>query len=192
MSAAGFATVGVMGSGSDEHEDLAAPLGRLLGSLEVNLLTGAGRGVMTSVSRAYLKSRRGRGISIGVVPCRSLATRDLPRAGYPNAYVELPVYTHLPFSGAEGHKDLSRNHINVLTSDVIIALPGGDGTASEIELAIRYEKPIAAFAAEPGQLERFDATLARYFRIADVEAFLLRHLRRNRDENRATVQEGST
>lgn len=190
MSAPGFATVGVMGSGTDEHEDLAAPLGRLLGSLEVNLLTGAGRGVMTSVSRAYLESRRGCGISIGVVPCRSLATRNLPRAGYPNAYVELPVYTHLPLSGAEGQKDLSRNHINVLTSDVIIALPGGDGTATEIELAIRYGKPIAAFVSAPGHLERFDATLQRFFRIADVEAFLLRHLQGIRDKNRVHFQEG--
>ena len=34
---------------------------------------------------------------------------------------------------------------NVLTSDVIVVLPGGAGTASEIELAIEYGRPIVAW-----------------------------------------------
>lgn len=178
MSFVGRATVGVMGSSREGHEDLAEPLGRLLARLELNLLTGAGKGVMTSVSRAYLESRRGRGVCLGIVPCRSLESRNEPRAGYPNPFVELAVYTHLPLSGADGQDDLSRNPINVLTSDVVIALPGGDGTASEVALAIRYGRPVAAFASSPGQLERFGAGLKRFFDIADVEAFLARHLPR--------------
>ena len=36
-------------------------------------------------------------------------------------------------------------HINVLTSDAIVALPGDAGTASEVELAISYGRPIIAF-----------------------------------------------
>ena len=51
-------TIGVMGSGSDMHEDLAQQIGRLFANLEVNLLTGAGGGVMTSVSEAYTSARR--------------------------------------------------------------------------------------------------------------------------------------
>jgi predicted Rossmann-fold nucleotide-binding protein len=39
----------------------------------------------------------------------------------------------------------SRNHINVLTPDVIVALPGGSGTASEVKLALLYDKPLVAF-----------------------------------------------
>jgi len=31
----------------------------------------------------------------------------------------------------------SRNHINILSSDVVIALPGSKGTYSEVMLAIR-------------------------------------------------------
>jgi len=172
-------TVGVMGSGRDEHEQLAVPLGQLLARLELNLLTGGGSGVMTSVSRAYVESRRGRGISIGVVPCQSVDARGIPRRGYPNPYVELPIYTHLPASGAEGLSDLSRNHINVLTSDAVIALPGSDGTRSEVELAIRYQKPVAAFAASREQLAGLDASVTRLFSLAEVERFLAIRLPKN-------------
>ncbi|MGD8339697.1 MAG: molybdenum cofactor carrier protein [Gammaproteobacteria bacterium] len=176
MSFVGRATVGVMGSSREGHDQLAVPLGGLLARLELNLLTGGGEGVMTSVSRAYVESRRDRGVCLGIVPCRSVDVRTEPRTGYPNPYVELAIYTHLPLSGVEGQHDLSRNHINVLSSDVVIALPGGDGTASEVELAVRYARPVVAFASTAAQVERFDASLTRFFDIADVEAFLVHHL----------------
>jgi uncharacterized protein (TIGR00725 family) len=179
VSVIGKLTVGVMGSSQDEHIDLAGPLGQLLAALEFNLLTGAGRGVMTSVSRAFLEARRGRGISIGVVPCASLDARSAPRAGSPNPYVELPVYTHLPLSGVDGQDDLSRNHINVLTSDVIIALPGSDGTRSEVELAVRYARPVAVFAETAAQVAHFAGGITRLFDIRDVELFLLDLMERN-------------
>lgn len=165
-----------MGSGSEEHESLARPVGELLARLEVNLLTGAGRGVMTSVGRAYLAARKGRGVSIGIVPCESLEVRHRPRSGSPNPYVELPIHTHLPVSGIGGRDDLSRNHINILTSDVVIALPGSDGTASEVELAIEYRKPIIAFGVNAEQLENFRPAVERAFAIDDIAAFLRRHL----------------
>jgi uncharacterized protein (TIGR00725 family) len=177
-------TVGVMGSGSEAHEALARPVGELLARLEVNLLTGAGRGVMTSVSRAYVEARQGRGVSIGIVPCESLEIRHRPRSGSPNPYVELPIHTHLPASGNEGRDDLSRNHINILTSDAVIALPGSEGTASEVDLAIAYHKPIIAFAADARQLMNFSSGVERASDIDDVAAFLLRHLG-SRPENQA-------
>jgi predicted Rossmann-fold nucleotide-binding protein len=40
---------------------------------------------------------------------------------------------------------MSRNHINALSGDVLIALPGGAGTVSEVMLAVRYGKPIVLF-----------------------------------------------
>ena len=155
-------TVGVMGSGVDEHDDLARPIGELLADLGVNLLTGGGHGVMTAVSRAYVRSPRASGISIGVIPCASLADRGGRKPGYPNPFVELPIFTHLPLSGDEGTADLSRNHINVLTSDAIVALPGGDGTASEVALARRYGKPVMLFD--------------RTAEIDEVRTFLVSHL----------------
>jgi uncharacterized protein (TIGR00725 family) len=180
VSVVGLGTVGVMGSSRDEHEELAGPLGELLARLELNLLTGAGRGVMTSVSRAYVSARRARGISIGIVPCESIEQRNVPRHGSPNEFVDLPIYTHLPLSGVDGKDDLSRNHINVLSSDAVIALPGSDGTTSEIELALRYGKPVAAFAISLEQVQHFDPTLLRFFDIEDVEGFLRQHIVKTR------------
>jgi len=65
--------------------------------------------------------------------------------GYPNEWVEVPVYTHLPTSGNNGHEPNSRNHINILSADVVVALPGGPGTGSELQLAALYGKPKMAF-----------------------------------------------
>jgi uncharacterized protein (TIGR00725 family) len=169
-------TVGVMGSGSSEHHEHADPIGALLADLEVNLLTGGGRGVMTSVSRAYLAHRRGLGISIGIIPCVSEADRATPPAGYPNEFVELPIYTHLPYSGPLGTQDLSRNHVNVLSCAAIVALPGEAGTASEVSLAIRYGKPIVAFSADPALVRHFALSVPRVTTIDAVRQFLRRHL----------------
>jgi uncharacterized protein (TIGR00725 family) len=174
--ALGAATVGVMGSSREAHETLAAPLGALIAGLELNLLTGAGRGVMTSVSRAFVEARTGRGITIGIVPSASTEQPGVPRQGSPNPYIDLPIYTHLPLSGIHGQDRLSRNHINILTSDVVIVLPGSAGTASEVELAIRYGKPVAAFAHEMRQLDNLNPALTRCVEIGEVETFLRGHL----------------
>jgi predicted Rossmann-fold nucleotide-binding protein len=48
-------------------------------------------------------------------------------------------------SGIAGTDPRSRNHINVLSSDVVIVLPGNGGTESEMTLAVRYGKPVIAF-----------------------------------------------
>jgi len=134
--------VGVMGSGSEAHEDLAVPLGRLLASLPVDLLTGGGGGAMASVSRAFATTPGRSGLVIGVLP----GSPD-PPPGYPNPWVEIVIRTHLPWSGERGTDAGSRNHVNVLSSDAIIALPGGPGTRSELVLATRYGRPAVAFGA---------------------------------------------
>ena len=167
-------TIGVMGSGKDEHSDLAEPLGSLLAELGVNLLTGAGGGVMTSVSRAFVQSPQRRvGICIGIVPCRSEGDRASPKDGYPNEFVELPIMTHLPLSGPRGCEDLSRNHINILSSAGIIALPGGEGTRAEIELAQRYGKPIVAFTSNVAVIANLKS-ITQATTIQQVRDFLIR------------------
>ncbi len=135
--------VGVMGSGSDPHLERAAPLGRWLADEGVHLLTGAGGGVMTAVSESFHRVPIRKGSTIGIIPYDR--PNKGPKHGYPNPWVEIPIYTHLGLSGDRGTDSMSRNHINVLTSDVIVALPGGEGTASEVELALRYGRPIVAF-----------------------------------------------
>ena len=164
-------TVGVIGSGTDEHAELAEAVGTLLARLGVNLLTGAGGGVMRSVSRAYSRSPRDAGICIGIVPCAP-GDPARPRHGYPNPFVELPIYTHLPESGAEGTADLSRNHVNVLSSFALVALPGGAGTASEIELAARYGKPIIVYAPDERLARGLPTGARRVSTIREVEDFL--------------------
>jgi uncharacterized protein (TIGR00725 family) len=135
--------IGVLGSGTHEHADKAEALGRWLATLEVHLLTGAGKGVMEAVSRAFQAVPGRAGLVVGIAPCgEDPAT---PRPGYPNPFVELAILTHLPLSGATGLEPMSRNHINVLSSDVLVALPGSSGTSSEVALAVRYRRPVVAF-----------------------------------------------
>jgi uncharacterized protein (TIGR00725 family) len=171
-------TVTVIGSGTDEHDTLARDIGELLARLGVNLLTGGGRGVMTSVSRAFVQAPRDRGICIGIIPCFSESERERPKDGYPNEYVELAIYTHLPHSGPRGKDDLSRNHINVLSSVAVIALPGELGTASEVSLAVDYDKPVIVYSPERSLVEHFEKSVARATTLRDVEEFLARHLAR--------------
>ncbi len=98
---------------------------------------------MAAVSKSFHDTPNRRGLVIGILPSdESLAN---PKDGYPNQWVEIPVQTHLPLSGERGTERLSRNHINVLTADVLVALPGDAGTLSEVELAVRYERPVVAF-----------------------------------------------
>jgi uncharacterized protein (TIGR00725 family) len=170
------ATVGVMGSGTDEHDEYARPVGEALAELGVNLLTGGGPGVMRAVSRAFTRSSHPRGICIGVIPCASLSDRATPKAGYPNEFVELAIYTHLPYSGEQGTDDLSRNHINVLSCAAIVALPGEAGTVSEVSLAVRYGKPVVAYSPSSGFAEKIPASVRRVQHIDDVEAFLRLHI----------------
>lgn len=140
--------VGVMGSGSSDGGVAARDLGQLLARLGVHLLTGGGGGVMAAVSEAFCGEPDRAGLAIGILPCTEGDPACAPKPGYPNAWVEVPIRTHLPLSGEEGMDIRSRNHINVLTPDAVIALPGGAGTRSEIALARHYDKPVAAFVAE--------------------------------------------
>ncbi len=160
--------VGVMGSGARAHEDLAGPLGRRLARLGVHLLTGGGAGVMTSVSRAFAEVEDRAGRVIGVLPMADAAGDPGAPAGYPNPWVEIPIRTHLGRLGAD---PFSRNHVNVLASDVVVALPGSSGTASEVALAIRYGRPLVLF----GDLDRargLPHTVATAVSVDEVVAFV--------------------
>ncbi len=98
---------------------------------------------------------------------------ELP-PGYPNRWVELAIYTHLPDSGSDGTLRSSRNHINVLTADAIVALPGREGTQSEMWLALEYGVPIVAFGAHAVPIPDGIPVAGS---IAAIEAFLRNHVR---------------
>lgn len=175
--------VTVIGSGRTPDANCDA-VGRLIAALGCDLLTGGGRGVMEAVSKAFFETVPRRGIVIGVVPghvrpMEAVEWRDhtpvefdLP-PGYPNEWVEVAIYTHLPDSGDEGTLRSSRNHINVLTADAIVALPGREGTAAEMWLAIKYGVPIVALGEHQESIPH-GVPVAKS--IAQVEAFLRKHL----------------
>jgi uncharacterized protein (TIGR00725 family) len=140
--------VGVMGSATDAHVGLASIAGRVIAKLGFHLLTGAGKGVMKEAAIAFTKVESRKGISIGIVrakpdPDNSEVAKNPWEVNSLNDYVELAIKTHLPKSD---DSDKSRNHINVLSADVVVVLPGGSGTYSEFKLAVeKYKKPIILF-----------------------------------------------
>ena len=144
--------IGVMGSHSNPYAEYAHPVGEWVAKAGYHLLTGAGGGVMAAVSKAFAEVPNRAGHVIGVVPSRSDAQHWLPMPGYPNPWVEIPVYTHLDTGGPLGDEPMSRNHVNVLTSTVVVLLPGGEGTASEARLALRYDTPCIAFVRSRNEI----------------------------------------
>ena len=164
--------VGVMGAGAHAHEELAAPLGRRLARLPVHLLTGGGTGVMTSVSRAFAEVEERAGLVLAVLPRVEEDGGSEAGTGYPNRWVEIPIRTHLGKAGADPS---SRNHINVLTSDVVVALPGSSGTASEVALAVAYGRPLVLLG-DLGRARDLPATVETATTVDEVIAFVWRAL----------------
>src|SRR5438093_8652001 len=147
--------VAVIGSGH-VADPRCEEVGRLIATLGFDLLTGGGRGVMQAVSRAFFETPARRGLVVGVIPgsierIERLERREpggvdyTLRDDYPNEWVEIAICTHLPDSGSEGTLKSSRNHINVLSADAIVAFPGQEGTNAEIWLSTQYAVPAIAY-----------------------------------------------
>jgi uncharacterized protein (TIGR00725 family) len=150
--------IGVMGSGRTANVARARALGAFLASFEAHLLTGGGGGAMKAVSEGFASVTDRAGLVIGILPAADESDAS-PPAGYPNAFVELAIQTHLPLSGTRGTELASRNHINVLSSDVVVALPGSFGTQSEVVLAVQYGKPIVAFLDDRADIPELPETV---------------------------------
>ncbi len=163
--------VGVMGSGTCPHKVRARKVGRWLAEEGVHLLTGGGGGVMAAVSEAFCSVPDRKGTVIGILPCKAGDPGHAP-SGYPNPWVDIPIFTHLPLSGTMGTDSASRNHINILTSRVIIALPGGTGTASEVSLARQYGHPVVAFIGNRADIPNLSSTVMVTNRFEQVAAFV--------------------
>lgn len=118
--------IGVMGGGERSTPEvcrLAYRTGYLIAREGWVLLNG-GRpvGVMEASARG---AKEGGGLTVGILPGRN------PEEA--SAYIDIPIPT--------GMGD-ARNCINVLASQVVIALPGGAGTLSEIALALKSGKKV--------------------------------------------------
>ena len=129
---------------------------------------------MRAVSRAFAQCSGRQGMVVGVLPAG--AEPGASPEGYPNPWVELAVRTHLPIRGAGGSDPMSRNHINVLSSDVIVALPGGAGTATEVSLALRYGTPVVAFVPTAGAIPGLPPSVPMAPDLGSVQRFILQSL----------------
>lgn len=126
--------IGVMGAGCEidaEARETAYRVGGLVASHGWTLLTGgSASGVMDAASRG---AHDAGGLVVGVL--KSDDAREASLA------VDIAIKT--------GMGD-ARNVINVLSSDVVIALPGGSGTISEVALALKAGRPVIALGWDPG------------------------------------------
>lgn len=118
--------IGVMGPGNGASEKEcgeAYELGRLIAREGWTVLSGGlAVGVMDAVSRGASEAG---GLTIGILP---MDDRD----GMSPA-VDIPIVTGM---------GSARNNINALSSDVVIACGISPGTASEVALAIKADKPV--------------------------------------------------
>ena len=166
--------VGVMGSHGHAHAERARRVGEWVARQGYHLLTGAGGGVMGAVTEAFAGVPDRAGLAIGVVP--SVRGRPgTPLPGYPNPWVEIPIRAHLDSGGPAGDEPNSRNHVNVLTSTVVILLPGGAGTASEARLALRYGRPCVAYLQSAAELPGLPAGIPVEADFARVATYVTRH-----------------
>jgi uncharacterized protein (TIGR00725 family) len=120
--------VGIMGSHKNDSPAVndAYAMGDAIAQRGYVLLTGGGGGVMKAASEG---AHRSGGLVIAILP----SEKKRPLKGYPNEFVDIPIYT--------GMYD-ARNIINAKTPDIIIALDGSAGTLSEIAIALKSGTPV--------------------------------------------------
>lgn len=133
--------LGVIGSGTDPQEEYSVPLGQWIARQGFHLVNGGGGGTMEAVARGFQSHEGKSGLVLGILPaakpCTTIEERKVysPQTGYPNPHIDIPIRTHLPLSGNSGLQTGSRNHIVVLTADIVVALPGSEGTRSKSSFA---------------------------------------------------------
>ncbi len=134
--------IGLFGSGTKltpERAALARDVGLLVARLGAHLLTGSSYAVTEAAAEGFMSVKRRRGVCIGAIARDPTGTFDKANGGadgtpYPNRYVELALFTTVP-DVEKAQDNATRNRLNVLTSNAIIALPGTVGTRSELHMA---------------------------------------------------------
>jgi len=117
--------IGVMGGGTATAGDIetAFRLGSLIAEQGWVLLNGGrNSGIMEASARG---ARDHGGLTVGILPDDNCSRVS--------EYIQIPILTGM------GN---ARNCINVLSSDIVVACPGGAGTLSEIALALKSNKAV--------------------------------------------------
>lgn len=132
--------IGVMGGAAADPSALekAHELGRLIAREGWVLLNGGrNAGIMEASARG---AREAGGLVVGILP------DDHRRQVSP--YVTIPILTGM---------GSARNNINVLSSHVVVAFPGGAGTISEIALALKAGRRVILMDVDTrGIFERYE------------------------------------
>ena len=163
-----------MGSGVNPWAEFSVPLAQWIATQNYHLLTGGGAGVMAAASQAFCQVEKRAGVCLGILPTDSDGRNFIPCNGYPNPWVELSIISPLSrFQGGDTAQ-LSRNHICILSSDIVVALPGNKGTKNEVELAILFDKPIILFGAAR-EFADFPPVVEKTTSINRVKEFILSH-----------------
>jgi uncharacterized protein (TIGR00725 family) len=181
--------VAVFGQGSAlarERAGLARQVGAMVARLDAHLLTGGGYGVMAAAAEGFVAVVPRAGLSIGIVPRGQDSPFDVPNRdpegrAYPNPFVEIAIMTPLPPRAQDWRNVPARNHINVLTADAIVALPGGEGTRNELDMAAAYREESARPREQRrtvlvGPIEEFTPGHRALFAHAETVAAAEQHL----------------
>lgn len=125
--------IGVMGGATADEAACADAhsIGRLIAEHDLVLLSG-GRNVGVMAASAAGASLAG-GLVVGILPGDDLS------GVAPGVDIAIPT----------GMGD-ARNAINVLASRIVVALPGGAGTISEIALALKSDRPVVTIRMDLG------------------------------------------
>jgi uncharacterized protein (TIGR00725 family) len=108
-------------------EQMAHELGEKLAKVAPILISGGLTGTMRAACCGF---KAGGGTTIGIIP--SYDKRDV------NPYVDIVIPTGL---------GLARNVLVVTSGDVVIALPGGPGTLSEIAYCLQFSIPVISLCS---------------------------------------------
>jgi len=116
--------VGVIGGHqcSAKVEQIAQEIGKNIAKMGAKLVSGGLGGAMKAASKG---AKQASGTTIGILPGENKMDA--------NPYVDIVIPTGL---------GLARNTLVVRTADIIIALPGAEGTLSEIAFALILKKKI--------------------------------------------------
>ena len=117
-------TISVIGGSTIDSkvEQLAHDVGRIVAKVGAILVCGGLGGAMQAAARG---AKEAGGMTIGILPGRDKADA--------NPYIDIALPTTIGFA---------RNVIVAASANIIIALPGNDGTSSEISFGVVYKRPI--------------------------------------------------
>jgi uncharacterized protein (TIGR00725 family) len=149
--------IGIMGGGSVSRQwrIRVETLGQRIAEEGWILLNGGrNAGVMEASARG---ARSRGGLTVGILPDED--------TGRMSDYIDIPILTGM------GN---ARNVINVLSSRVVVACAGGAGTASEVAIAVKCNRPVILFGFDPGTLFAEAEKQGRMFREREAEAVVER------------------